>query len=343
MEESQQRNLIKSLGRARSDLKEAIWRAHRHVFLLAKDNNLKEIDLGQVTSSMASNYVDLLVNQLTRDDEITKSVGFNRLIRVWPRALTEWSTVSVRDAFFASPALPRLLEPDSIRRTIADGVSAKSLGYARRESGGSILLEKFGDSMSAPEVEIDEDVFILKADDAQKLVEPPKLDRLHIQPGQAEVNPGQRVTFSATGLDQYGQNYPVKDVKWFTSDGGIDENGLLIAAENTGIYTITAQVEGIQISTQLRVTDEVPGGRGGDESVDAGKDGVTIRWQGDVPPQKWMNFYTKVLTRFVTEPGLKLQVSFEAPTEEAAAQNTLDQIKSALRDLGLGEDASAGQ
>ncbi len=342
LEESQKRNLTRSLGRARSDLKEAIWRSYRHVFLLAENNRLKEVDLGQVTSSMASNYVDLLVNQLTRDDEITSSVGVNRLIRVWPPALTEWSTKDVRDAFFASPALPRLLEPDSIKRTIADGVSAKSLGYARRESDG-LVLEKFGDSMSDLEVEIDKDVFILKADDAQKLVEPPRLDRLLIQPDQAEANPGKRVTFSATGLDQYGHKYDVKDVKWFTSDGGIDENGLLIAADNTGIYTITAQVEGIQNSTQLRVTDKVPGGGGGDESDDVGIEGVTIRWQGDVPPQKWMNFYTKVLTRFVTEPGLKLQVSFEAPTEEAAAQNTLDQIKSALRDLGLGEDASAGQ
>ena len=54
-----------------------------------------------------------------------------------------------------------------------------------------------------------------------------------------------------------------------------------------------------------------------------------------------MNFYTKVLTRFVTEPGLKLQVSFEAPTEAEQAQNTVDEIKSALRDLGLDEDASA--
>ena len=340
LEESQKRNLTRSLGRARSDLKEAIWRVHRHVFLLAKDNSLKEIDLGQVTSSMASNYVDLLVNQLIRDDEITQSVGVNRLIRVWPPALTEWSTKDVRDAFFASPALPRLLEPDSIKRTIADGVSAKSLGYARRESDGRLFLEKFGDSMSELEVEIDEDVFILKADDAQKLVEPPRLDRLLIQPGQAEVKPGERVTFSATGLDQYGQNYPVPDVKWIASDGEIDKKGLLIAADNSGIYTITAQVDDILESTQLRVIEEVPGGGGGDEGDDGGKEGVTIRWQGDVPPQKWMNFYTKVLTRFVTEPGLKLQVSFEAPTEAEQAQNTVDEIKSALRDLGLDEDAS---
>ena len=29
-----------------------------------------------------------------------------------------------------------------------------------------------------------------------------------------------------------------------------------------------------------------------------------IRWRGEVPPQKWMNFYTKVLSRFVGAKGL---------------------------------------
>ena len=39
-------------------------------------------------------------------------------------------------------------------------------------------------------------------------------------------------------------------------------------------------------------------------------------WNGAVPPQKWMNFYTKVLSRFAASPGLKLEVSFRvAPGE----------------------------
>ena len=137
IDEGQKRSLNQSLGRAKADLKEAVWRAYRYVFLLGKENTVKEIDLGQITSSMAPSISELIVNQLVRDDEVSSVVGPNKLLRVWPPASPEWSTKAVRDAFFASPALPRLLEPESIRRTIADGVTAGNFGYASRNAGGA--------------------------------------------------------------------------------------------------------------------------------------------------------------------------------------------------------------
>ena len=42
-------------------------------------------------------------------------------------------------------------------------------------------------------------------------------------------------------------------------------------------------------------------------------------WQGAVPSQKWMNFYTKVLSSLVSTPGLKLEVRFEVPPITVAA------------------------
>jgi len=40
-------------------------------------------------------------------------VGTNKLLKYWPPALTEWPTKGVRDAFFSSPQLPRLLDADA--------------------------------------------------------------------------------------------------------------------------------------------------------------------------------------------------------------------------------------
>lgn len=51
-----------------------------------------------------------------------------------------------------------------------------------------------------------------------------------------------------------------------------------------------------------------------------------------------MTFYTKVLSRFVNTPGLKLEVSFEAPAEGDQARSKGDEAKTALRELGLSED-----
>ena len=67
----------------------------------------------------------------------------------------------------------------------------------------------------------------------------------------------------------------------------------------------------------------------------------TLRWRGQVPPQKWMNFYTRVLSRFVTVPGLRIEVSFEVPSEGAVTNAKEEETKTALRELGLHEDLEA--
>src|SRR5208282_1504713 len=36
---------------------------------------------------------------------------------------------------------------------------------------------------------------------------------------------------------------------------------------------------------------------------------AVLHWSGDVPAQKWMNFYTKVLSRFATTKSLRLTVA----------------------------------
>jgi hypothetical protein len=64
----------------------------------------------------------------------------------------------------------------------------------------------------------------------------------------------------------------------------------------------------------------------------------TMRWSGDVPPQKWMNFYTKVLSKFASARGLKLTVRVEVSPEGGVSKQKLDETKSALRELGLNDD-----
>jgi hypothetical protein len=71
-------------------------------------------------------------------------------------------------------------------------------------------------------------------------------------------------------------------------------------AGTTGcLCTIRATAGDREAIAEARVrTDEPqPDGDDGDEPiVKPGK--RVLRWRGTVPPQKWMNFYTKVLTRF---------------------------------------------
>ncbi len=65
-----------------------------------------------------------------------------------------------------------------------------------------------------------------------------------------------------------------------------------------------------------------------------------LRWSGEVPSQKWTNFYTKVLSRFAVGKGLKLIVSAEVADPTGISQQKIDEMKVALRELGLADSAT---
>ena len=79
------------------------------------------------------------------------------------------------------------------------------------------------------------------------------------------------------------------------------------------------KANGIEAIVEVRIAkDDEP-----DTPTPTGK--RMIRWSGDVPPQKWMNFYTKVLSRFACSSELKLTVSFEAPMEDDHGEAKADE------------------
>ncbi len=339
LEDSQRRALGESLKRAKADLKESVWRAYRHVLLLGKTNAVKDNDLGQINSSMAPTLPDLIVNALRKDDEITDKVGSSRLVRFWPPALSEWPTKAVRDAFFASPALPRLIDPDSIKQTIADAVSSKLIGYARRE-GKRTVLERFGEALSEHEVEISDDVVILKAEDAQKLLEPPRLDRLVISPDQLDLSPSDHASFSVKGFDQYGNPITVAHPTWSAPGCTVSADGQVRVGETPGLYMVTARCGVLEAQAQIRVKPPVGPGEGDEEDGDDKE--KMIRWSGAITPQKWTTFYMKVVSPFAAAAGLRLRVEVELPADESDqhAKARLEKIRNALRDLGLDDSVS---
>lgn len=91
----------------------------------------------------------------------------NFLIRNWSPAFKEWNTKAVRDAFFASPQFPRLLNSDSIKDTIARGVENGMLGYVGKKSDGNYAPFHWNSSLAAQDVEISDDAFVIKRELAE--------------------------------------------------------------------------------------------------------------------------------------------------------------------------------
>ena len=65
---------------------------------------------------------------------------------------------------------------------------------------------------------------------------------------------------------------------------------------------------------------------------------AVLHWSGEVPAQKWMNFYTKVLSRFATTKSLRLTVAVEVAPEGGVSKQSMEETKTALRELGLKDD-----
>jgi hypothetical protein len=231
--------------------------------------------------------------------------------------------------------LPRLLNPEQVKRTIADGVTQGLLGYAVKDASGRLKLQQLKETLFEGDVEISDDVFILKPEEAQKLKEPPRLHQLALQHTHVLLKSGEQVAFRCAATDQYGQLFPSPVIAWYSTGGTITNDGVFTAGPAPGLHTVRAEAEGYEAIAEVRIAAK-------DDPVEPPPQGKhNIRWRGSIPPQKWMNFYTKVLSKFATLPDLKLEVSFEAKVDREQADAKAHETKAALRELGLDDGVTS--
>lgn len=62
---------------------------------------------------------------------------------------------------------------------------------------------------------------------------------------------------------------------------------------------------------------------------------VALTWSGDVPAQKWMSFYTKVLASFVKAGDLRINITFQASPQGGFSNQQVEETKASLHELGL--------
>ena len=279
LDETQVHQLAENIKKARRDLKETIWRTYKNLMLLGKDNTVKRVDLGLVHSSAATDLVSLIVSRLNSDGDLeTKGISPSFLIRNWPPAFKEWSTKSVRDAFFASPQFPRLTNPDVLKETISRGVGNGLLAYVGKTASGEYKPFYYNKALMTADVELSEEMFIVTKETAEAYLK-------------------SRVTSPAPA-------------------------DVLTPATPTSPATAAAVA-----------VDLIP-----PPSASSANSGLT--WTGEIPAQKWMNFYTKVLSKFASVRGLKLTVKVEVLPEGGVSKQKLDETKSAFRELGLNDDVA---
>jgi hypothetical protein len=295
-DEGQVKQLNENIKRAKSDLKETIWRTYKYIYILGKDNKLQQVDMGLVNSSQTSGGpVDAVLGRLQGDDIICKGISPQFLIRNWPPAFNEWSTRNVRDAFFASPQFPRLLYPDSLKETIARGVSQGTIGYVVKRADGLYEPFNFEAPLNPFDVEISEDVCIITRETA--------------------INFRERIAAEAEGKN----STPTEEAGAEPARGKEGSSSTPGAKPDTGDAST-----GVQTPFQTDFFRK-------------------LSWTGEVAPHKWMNFYTKVLSKYAGDKNLNLKVSFDTSPESGITFERIAETKNALRELGLNSDDLKGE
>lgn len=283
LDEGQRRQLTENLGKAQRDLKETARRTYRHLVFLGRDGNLREVDLGLFNSS-AGEMTTIILGRLRQDDEYVAAPSPNVLTRNWP-AFKEWSTKAARDAFFASPKLPRVPNSEAIKDVISRGVSSGIIAYVGKLPNGEYQPFVFGTTLPASDVEISDEVFIITKETAEAYQ-------------RAKAATAQNIESADTGEP-------------------------LSQSRNTDSQKLTTPKDRTA-STQPEpppVTSTV----------------TKLAWLGDIPPQKWTTFYTKVLTKFATGKGLTLTLSLNVSSEDGISAQKIEETKAALLELGLND------
>lgn len=402
LDDSQKMQVKENIQRAERDLREAVWWSYKNLAILGKDNNLILIDLGKVNPSMSDSLVGLYMSHLRQKDLVTDRVSPTFLARNWP-ALEEWSTKAVRDAFFASPLFPRLLSQDAVKDLVSKGVSYGTFAYVGKSAEGRYNPIYSKTTLSTDNVEITDDMYIVKEPIKQPAPEP---DSIVVSPSRINLNLAGEVQFSAETLDKLGNEIASAKVEWMATGGTINELGFFKAGSEEGTFKVTASLGRIQDSAAVTVVNEVlkpvrlaiypsdarmtperiqsfiakgfdqygqevpldqvkwaaMGGEISDKGVfqagqEEGNFVVTVNagdlkgtskvvvkkvkahWSGEMPHQKWSQFYTRVLMKHVAGNKLKLTIDMDLSD---ITDEDLEQMRIALKELGLDDDLEVG-
>jgi hypothetical protein len=147
------------------------------------------------------------------------------------------------------------------------------------------------------------------------------------------------------GRDQYGEKIALPSIEWSATGGSITANGILQAGEDEGNFTVTATANDIEATVTYTIKTEKYGDSSGSSSPKVSEDkspfktqSGAISWRGEVPAQKWTQFYTKVLTKYATNKDLELNLEVKITVKGDVSEQKQNETKIALQELGLSDE-----
>lgn len=144
--------------------------------------------------------------------------------------------------------------------------------------------------------------------------------RLVVSPSEIVLGKGGSQAFTVKGYDKEGRKIPLNKVVWSARGGSIDDGGFFQSGQVEGSFEVSANCGDLKSTAEVTIK------------------GVNAIWSGEVPHQRWSQFYNKVLMKHVM--GKKLRLRVEVKLEDVTAED-VDEMRVALQELGLDHDVQA--
>ena len=195
-------------------------------------------------------------------------------------------------------------------------------------------IQPFKQDLPDNNCEISDDIFIIDKQTAEDYTErnkmPQKLISVLVSPAYTRVEPGESQTYSACGKDQYGRDYTLGEVIWSATGGSIGNDGVFVAGDDEGSFNVIASSADVTGMSTCII--------GSDKTLPLFPDRIAKKrmvWIGEIPAQKWMRFYTEILSKHVSGGEIKIALNVEIIPEGGLCPQNIEETKSALRELGL--------
>ena len=276
--------------------------------------------------------MDYYIQRLKNDCEITEEINPNYLLRNWPPAFSYWSLKDLRDVFYSSPKFPRILHSDGLKNTIINGISNSLFALAQKQ-GNDIKEVIIGKTIAKGEFELSDEFVILSSDEAKRLQEPPKLQKLEIILPSMNLKIGQEYQLNVKGYDQYSQIYSPIHLKWTTSFGTLIDNRLIFEEPTNDPILISAFADDISVQKTVYVEHtKLVHNQSTNQSL---SNTTNFTWNGIIPLAKWVLFYSKILLKLTQKPKLSIHVRISCEIEKENVEQLKSEVRPMLIELGL--------
>ena len=234
---------------------------------------------------------------------------------------------TVLETITVTPALVRI-QPDEVVQFNAQGLDreGQNIALERLEwssTGGTVDAQgtfRAGQHEGTFKVTVSTGM-VQGAATVDVVKEPPsKPVRLVVSPSEVVLGRGGSQVFTVKGYDPEGREIPLSRVVWSAGGGSIDERGFFQSGQEEGSFDVSASYGDLKSTAKAIIK------------------GVNAVWSGEVPHQRWSQFYNRVLMRHVM--GKKLKLKVDVRLEDVTAED-VEQMRIALQELGLDDDVQA--